>query len=484
MYRYYEWAVIALCVVALNLGATLQMKVILKLEELTLSMYMVPVLMGLLVGIGVVQFVRGMRYEKELRDKLEHQAAEVQRLNDTLQERVEKRTLELREKEVALIQAQKMEAIARLAGGVAHDFNNLLMAISQGSELIIELSDEPESVRELSEDVLDAAQRATELTGKLLALSRRRQIPEQPKPVDLAQILCELSRLIDRMMGERVKVSIDVAASMPSITVDPTHLEQVVVNLCVNARDAMPDGGELIMTARHIPPSERVVKLPADQGFGVVCLRIQDSGTGIPDEIVERVFEPLFTTKEVGAGTGLGLSIVHSLMEGAGGAVRLECPEEGGTVFELFWPAQASDVVAESVSQLQKPSSPERGAADFKAKSILVIDDDRSVRQVMSRTLESRGYHVTVAPDGDVAEQMVSEAARGFDVILSDIHMPGRTGVELVPLWRAAMPKAQVVLMTGFTDRPLDEQHLEALNVAAVLRKPFNLAQLEDALRF
>lgn len=482
VYRFHEWCVVVLCVVALNFGATLQMKAVLNIEELTPLMFLVPVLIGSLIGIGLVQFVRGSRYEKELRDQLSQQAAEVRRLNNTLQERVERRTTELRDKEAALVQSQKMEAIARLAGGVAHDFNNLLTAILQGSELIIELSDEPESVRELSEDVRDAARRATELTGKLLALSHRRRASKEPRPVELAQVLRELSRLIHRMVGERVEVSLDVAAQMPSIVVDPTHLEQVVVNLCVNARDAMPDGGALSLTACHIPSQELAVERFVDQGFGAVCLRVQDSGTGIPDEIAERIFEPLFTTKEVGAGTGLGLSIVHSLMEASGGVVRLKSPEVGGALFELFWPAQPPEVEAESVAQRQRAASQKSRSPASRAMSILVIDDDHSVRQVVSRTLKSRGHLVTVASGGEAAEKLVSEATESFDVILSDIHMPGRTGIELVPLWHAAMPDAQVVLMTGFTDRPLNERRLEALKVSAVLRKPFNLSQLEDAL--
>lgn len=469
--------------VAVNIAALIQMTVVVPVPHLTGWMFLIPTMVGLIGGLGIVRVARGLRKEKQLRSQLEQHSAEIEQFNNTLQQRVERRTLALRAREAELLQSQKMEALARLSGGIAHDFNNLLTAILQGTELIHELADEPETVREICDDVRGAAERATELTGKLLSLSRRKQIPAPAQPVDLTAVVRDLARLVDRLMGDRSAVSIELAPHMPSILADPAQLEQVVVNLCVNARDAMPDGGLLSIQVMHRPSDQLPVSVPGDRGYGAVSLRIQDTGVGIPDHIVDRVFEPLFTTKEPTAGTGLGLSIVRNLVEGAGGVVQLERPEAGGTVFELFWPAQSPDVVP--VELVPKRSAEERYAppATSDPLSVLVIDDDQSVRQVIARALRARGHTVETAEDGDVAEQIVREHGDQFNVVLSDIHMPRRTGIELVPIWAEVIPTARVVLMTGFTQHPLDEERLADLGVVAVLRKPFDVQQLEAVLQ-
>ncbi|HCH64622.1 MAG TPA: hypothetical protein DFR83_17580, partial [Deltaproteobacteria bacterium] len=198
--------------------------------------------------------------------------------------------------------------------------------------------------------------------------------------------------------------------------------------------------------------------------------------------LIDRVFEPLFTTKEPGAGTGLGLSIVRNLVEGAGGVVELSRPEAGGTVFDLFWPAQAPDVEAIAIVSPEQTDPPDAPSASPEILSVLVIDDDRSVRQMVSRALRARGHEVEMANGGDEAERIVRTGSMHFDVVLSDIHMPKRTGIELVPIWAEVIPTSRVVLMTGFTDHPLDEDRLRELQVVAVLRKPFDVAQLEAVL--
>ena len=284
----------------------------------------------------------------ELRKELERQSKTVQRLNSKLAERIERRTSELEARESELNQAQKSEALALLAGGLAHDFNNVLSAIVHGAELISEQADDPASVRELALEVQESADRAGELTSKLLLMSRR-QPSEEPRLVSLTDIIRGLSRLIQRLMGERSAVVIELPPEAPVILAHPVELEQIVVNLCINARDAMPDGGLLSVQLVHCTSAELPIELPgAESAMGAVGLSIQDSGTGIPPDILDRVFDPLFTTKEEGVGTGLGLSIVRRLMEGAGGLVRVVTPEGGGARFELFWPALAPAVSGET----------------------------------------------------------------------------------------------------------------------------------------
>jgi|GEM_PF-5745056 len=475
-----ELAVVALSALAVCLAATLQFWVVLDIEP-TLRLYAMPTLVGAAVGVGLSYVLRIRHHERVLRDQVERQSTEVQRLNKALQERVDNRTNELRAREAELLQSQKMEALGRLAGGVAHDFNNLLTGILQGTELIIELADDPESTRELAGEVQTAAQRAAKLTAKLLALSRRRRLPPPPPPTDLAQVVRDLSAIVQRLMGERSVVSIQLAPHTPLILVDPVHLEQVVVNLAVNARDAMPDGGRFSIEVCPVSNTELSVDLSQPSPHGAVRLRITDTGVGIPPELQEQVFEPLFTTKEPGLGTGLGLSIVHSLVHGAGGAVRLESTVDVGTTFELYWPALGPDATAAPTPSTEDTSdSPSAWLGPF---TVLLIDDDKSIRRLVARALGARGHTIHAAGDGDEAEMLARRLEDSIDVVLSDIHMPGRTGVELLPLWRELLPGARVVLMTGITDQVLDDARREELGIGPILRKPFDLRELTAAIQ-
>jgi two-component system cell cycle sensor histidine kinase/response regulator CckA len=474
-----EVAVVVGCVVFVFLTAAVQLKCVLGVD-LTPVLFVLPTMVGAVMGLGIVWLRRIQRHDQFLRQELEVRAREVRRLNDALQKRVEHSASQLEAREAELLQSQKMEALGRLAGGIAHDFNNLLTGILQGAELIHETSDDPELVRELAGELQESADRAAKLTARLLSLSRRRRVPEPLRPIDAAEVIRGLERLIQRIMGDRSVVVIELQPGVPSILADPVHLEQVVVNLCVNARDAMPNGGQLGIRLDQVPTERLPVELPKPSALGAVRLSVQDSGCGIPPDLLDKVFEPLFTTKEPGAGTGLGLSIVHNLVRGAGGTVHLDSIPGQGTTFCLYWPALGPESLAnEAVESAKEPTQEvvRRGP-----QTILVIDDDEAVRQMVARALELRGHRVVVAEDGDAAERHVRAQVERFDLILSDIHMPGRTGVELVPLWKELQPDAQVVLMTGLTTHLLDRSRLRELGVAKVLKKPFNVASLHEVL--
>jgi len=297
----------------------------------------VPNVVGLLIGACLAFIASGRRKERALRTEVERQAAEVRRLNAA--QRTEDRTRQLRAREHELLQPQKMEALGRLAEGVAHDFNNLLTDIVQGSERIIEMADDTEATRERAREIHDTAHRAAKLTARLLSLGHGRREPKPLVPVDLASVVSGLQPLIVRLMGKRSIVAIELMPDTRPILADRTHLEQVVLNLCVNARDAMPDGGTLSLGVRHIHHADLADGLNHNTTHGAVHLWVHDSGCGIQADIQDQVFTPLFTTKEAGVGTGLGLSIVQRLVTRAQGTVRLTSHEGQGARFDVYWPA-------------------------------------------------------------------------------------------------------------------------------------------------
>lgn len=474
-----ELAILVGCLVVVLSAAAFQLGAVLGLE-LKAHLFVVPGVVALIAGAVLVYVGRIRHHERELQEEVARQAREVQRLNQALEQKVEDRTAQLRAREAELFQAQKLEALGRLAGGVAHDFNNLLTGVLQGAELLEELADEPDTVRELAGEVQDAATRAAQLTGRLLALGRRRRVPHPPRPTDLADVVRGLEPILKRLMGEHSVVLIELAPGTPSILADRVHLEQVVVNLAVNARDAMPDGGRFTVQVSANTPDTPSFELPAPAPHGTIRLRVQDTGHGIPADIQEKIFEPLFTTKEPDMGTGLGLSIVHSLVQGAGGTVRLDSEVGRGATFDVYWPALGPDVLA-------VPSEPEvpTGAVPTIAEGplrILLIDDDDHVRRMVARALSMRGHTIEAAEDGDAAEALARDRGDVFQVVLSDIRMPGRSGVELIPLWRSVLPSARIVLMTGLTDHVLDDTRRAELGIGEVLRKPFDLDKLTSIL--
>jgi len=474
--RQTELALLVGCWLAVLSAALLQHTLVLRIE-LDLASLLIPNVVGLLVGAGLVALTRGRRHERELRAEVERQAAEVRRLNAALQQRVEDRTIELRAREAELLQSQKMEALGRLAGGVAHDFNNLLTGILQGSELIIEMADDAEATREMAGEVREAALRAAKLTARLLSLGRRRRVPEPLVPVDLATVIRGLQPLVVRLLGERAAVAIELSPGTPPILADRTHLEQVVLNLCVNARDAMPDGGRLVISLGHTHQDNLPDGILTNAKQGAVHLVVQDTGCGIPAELTEQVFEPLFTTKEPGAGTGLGLSIVQSLVHGAQGVVRLTSTEGVGTRFDVYWPALGPDTKVPAPTPLPAPPRSRTGPL-----TILLLEDNDSVRSMVMRTLRARGHKVIATANGDAAEKVLDRGTDPVDLVLSDIQMPGRSGIDLLPTWRARLPGASIVLMTGLTNELLDPERLVELGVLGVLRKPFEVRELDDLL--
>ena len=363
--------------------------------------------------------------------------------------------------------AQKMEAVGRLAGGVAHDFNNVLTVIQgYGGALLDDLLT-PEEVRDSANQICLAADRAAALTRQLLAFSRKQTLVTQL--VDVGQLVKGVERLLHRLIGEDVTLTTEVTPGTPRVKGDPGHLEQVLINLAVNARDAMPEGGTLaIVTSRA-----EAAAAPGRPGGPVARVVVTDTGRGMSAEVRARVFEPFFTTKELGRGTGLGLSIVFGVVHQMGGTIDLWSEPGQGARFTIDLPVAADDVVAASEQEARVPDA-------VGTETVLVVEDEEPVRHIARVALEARGYHVVAASTG--AEGLALADDTEIDLLLTDVVMPGMSGRAVATTLLAKYPSVKVLYMSGyFDDAHVRAQLAEAQ--ASVLQKPFTPRALAAKVR-
>ena len=354
-------------------------------------------------------------------------------------------------------QAQKMEAVGRLAGGVAHDMNNLLTVVLGCGEMALDALDADHPAQALVAEVLAAARRAAELTKQLLAFGRKQVVRYQT--LDLNLVVREAARMLGRVLGEDVHLTVESGPDPVWVRADHGQLEQVIMNLAVNARDAMPTGGELTLSA--------------DVRGAEAVLSVTDTGCGMTEEVRARMFDPFFTTKGSGKGTGLGLAVVHSIVEQAGGRVEVDSALGRGTAVRVVLPAALRSASAtDPVHELPTPSGTER---------VLVVEDDAMVRSLVIRALTAIGYSVTSAKDAEEAARVVSSAP-SFELLVTDVVMPGASGRELADRVRAVRPGLRVLYMSGFTD---DEvvRHGVREEKAHFIHKPFTPAQLGRKVR-
>ena len=394
------------------------------------------------------------RWSHIIRVPIRGSAGEVTHLATIERDVTEQKSLEAR-----LRQSDKMQALGTLAGGIAHDFNNLLTAILGSLELVgPKIADQPR-VKRLVDNATGAAQRGSALTKRLLSFSRSNDA--HARPVDPNALIEGMSALFGSSLGSLVRVERDLEPDMPFALVDPDQLELAVLNLCINARDAMPDGGTVTISTRRAEIHDDPDLKPGTYAIVTVA----DEGTGIPPEILERVCEPFFTTKAVGQGTGLGLAMVFGLAQQAGGRLRITSEVGQGTRIELALPradGTVEDSEAEVASAVPTAATPAR---------ILVVDDDPEVRHVTASFLSDFGYSETEAADGRSALALM-EQGQSFDLVVADLAMPGMTGVELATAIRQRFSGVPVLLLTG---------HAEAVQIPEdlpVMTKPFASAEL------
>ena len=383
---------------------------------------------------------------------------------------------ERRQLEGQLLQAQKMEAIGQLAGGIAHDFNNLLTAIRGYAELPRRnLPSDDEENRADIDQVVSAADRAAALTRQLLAFSRRQVL--QPKVLDPAEVVEGIAPMLRRLLGEHIELTTHTAPDLGWVRVDPSQLEQVIVNLAVNARDAMPDGGKLTMELSNVELDRTYVAAHAEATPGpYVLLAVSDTGSGIPTAAKDHIFEPFFTTKEVGQGTGMGLATVYGIVKQSGGSIYVYSEPGAGTTFRIYLPrvtAEPSAAGADTIAA--RPSS-------AGSETILLVEDEPAVRSFARRTLEEQGYTVLEAAGGADALAIAAAHAGAIALLVTDVIMPGLQGHQLAEQLLAARPELRALYVSGFTENSVIHHGVPEHGVA-FLPKPFSADALGAAVR-
>jgi PAS domain S-box-containing protein len=378
----------------------------------------------------------------------------------------------LRQSEDQFRQAQKMEAVGQLAGGVAHDFNNLLTAILGYTALLLEAAREQPQLTADLEEIKRAGERAGALTRQLLTFSRKQVV--QPTTLDLNEVVSELEKMLRRVIGEDVQLETIMGLDLHPIKADPNQIEQILMNLAVNARDAMPRGGVLrIETLNSTMPLDP--RQPAADPCRCVKLSVSDTGSGIPLEIRDRIFDPFFTTKGPGKGTGLGLSTVYGIVTQNGGVIEMESERARGTTFTMRFPAV--DVPIEKADRSTQVGAPHSGR-----ETILLVEDEPGVRQLVKRVLAGRGYKVLEARDVSDAADISTRFAGRIQLLLSDIVMPGLSGPDLAQRIVAQRPDIRVLYMSGFANR-LKTEHGSLSAGVTILHKPFTPESLVRAVR-
>jgi two-component system, cell cycle sensor histidine kinase and response regulator CckA len=373
--------------------------------------------------------------------------------------------------EAQLRQALKMEAVGQLAGGVAHDFNNLLTVIMSYGSLLLDRLEPDDPNREDVQEIAGAADRAARLTRQLLAFSRKQVM--QPQVLDINVVIHDLEKMLRRLIGENIEFVTELRATNATIVVDPGNLEQVLMNLVVNARDAMPQGGRLTISTNNATESGSAT--PGSRDARSVVLEVSDTGMGMTEDTQRRVFDPFFTTKEQGRGTGLGLSTVYGIVKQSSGEIRVRSRLDHGTTFSVFFPKLASPEPGESAV----PAAEEmpRGA-----ESVLLVEDDANLRTLATRVLQRCGYTVLVAAGGAEALAIAADQRTRLDLVVSDVVMPDMNGREVVERLLDYRPGIAYLLMSGYTD---DDVILEGTlhGEMPFLQKPFTPAQLAQKVR-
>ncbi|MDR3703391.1 MAG: ATP-binding protein [Candidatus Sulfopaludibacter sp.] len=413
--------------------------------------------------------------------------AHIRKINEELEVRVADRTASLeqalqdlrkemlrrQELERELIQAQKMEAVGRLAGGIAHDFNNLLTVILGYDEILREhVKDDPTAL-EYASEISQASERAASLTNQLLAFSRRQV--SSPRVTDLNALVRNIDKMLKRVIGEDLELETRLDPALARVKVDPAHIDQVILNLAVNSRDAMPQGGKLTIETANAEITEGY----ASGHIGIapghwVMLAVSDSGVGMDAATRERIFEPFFTTKEKGKGTGLGLSIVYGIVKQSGGEVLVYSEPGHGTVFKIYLPAAQAAEAAPAVT----PHAPLEPAG----ATILLVEDEDQVRTLTRIILERLGYRVLVAATPAEALRIAGQAGENIDLLLTDIVMPLRYGTDLAADVQTLLPGIRVLFMSGYTDNSVVRQGLLSAGTAFI-QKPFTARDLNRKVR-
>lgn len=417
------------------------------------------------------------RFNAQLEQRVADRTAELQAsssqlaaLNEQLEYRIEERTREREEALAQLFEAQKLDTIGQLTGGVAHDFNNLLMAALSSLELLSKRLSDDERSRRLLNNAIQAAERGAALTQRLLAFSRRQEL--KPQAVDIIRVVTGMEDLLQRAMGPGIRFQSELPDDLAWVLVDANQLELALLNLVINARDAMPEGGTVTILAVPETVLQDAAKLKLEPG-NYIRIRVADTGCGMDEETLAKATEPFFTTKGTGKGTGLGLSMVQGLAAQSGGTLVLSSKPRGGTTIDLWLPV-AGEIPSRSIVAEDEMQVVEGGQV---TRTILVVDDDALVSMGTAAMLEDLGHRVTEVSSGTDALAALA-CNQSFDLVITDHAMPGMTGSELAAQIKISYPRMPIILASGYVELPGGIELPDILR----LSKPFSQDQLVAAL--
>jgi two-component system cell cycle sensor histidine kinase/response regulator CckA len=371
--------------------------------------------------------------------------------------------------ETELRQSQRMETVGQLAGGVAHDFNNLLTAINGRTEFLAEATNLDASQREDVEEIRLATGRAASLTRQLLAFSRKQLLT--PRIVDLNNVIRGMEPMLRRLIGEDILVQVVQQEDLGHIVADSGQLEQILLNLCLNSRDAMPDGGVLEIKTANVSAAAAGLSTTMETS-DLVMLYVSDTGQGMDDYTRDHIFEPFFTTKPEGKGTGLGLSTVYGIVKQSGATITVDTAPGRGTAFRIYFPRTEAELSAPQVRPVRKEGS----------ERLLLVEDDRSVRDLAERIFRDRGYSVTATAEGREALRAFAAAPHEIDMVVTDLIMPGMSGRELVQALQQIRPDLKALYVSGYTEDEIIRRGLHDPSVA-FLQKPFTADELVEKVR-
>ena len=415
--------------------------------------------------------------QRGAQDYLPKNSLDGHQLARTIRYAIERKQWEetIRAREERINRMQKMEAIGRLSGGIAHNFNNILTAIIGNCELLLpRVVVDPKALR-YTEAIQRAAQRASSLTRELMAFCRKQ--PMHPQPVQVNDVIRDMEQLLHGVISKDIGFEFSLDQHLGQILADPVQVEQIVLNLVLNARDAMPDGGKISVRTAAITLSAPLEGTPDRIPPGsYIALSISDTGKGIDPAVVPHIFEPFFTTKEEGKGTGLGLATVYGIVKQNHGFIHVTTEKETGTAFTLYLPRQAGEI------RQPEPPEPKPAAVPKGTETLLLVEDEANVSSVLAELLTEQGYQVLIASDGEEALTVFRQHASRIHLVISDIHMPGINGYEFARRLKALSPQTKIILISGNAEDRASKDRDDTL-IAALLPKPFSSQTLTRTIR-
>jgi signal transduction histidine kinase/ActR/RegA family two-component response regulator len=416
------------------------------------------------------------RRKEELEKRIDERSANLEKVNKELRQEIQERLLAEKEKQKVqqqLLQSQKMESIGRLAGGMAHDFNNLLTAILGYSRLVINKLEPDDPMVKDWNVILEVGEKGAKMIEQLYALSRRQTL--KMRVVNLGRVVKNMTKILDRMVGKDLTIEHHCAKKLKTVKADVGRIEQILLNLAINARDAMPDGGRLIIEVENVQLDDRYARLHEGVKAGKYCLlSVTDTGVGMSPEMQGRIFEPFFTTKKKGKGTGLGLAIVHGIVKQHDGHISVYSERGKGTSFKIYFP-----VVGEKTAPGEKKGAE---AMPRGSETVLVVDDEETIRELIVDTLQPLGYNILEAPGGKEALEICQKGQTTIDVLLTDVIMPGIDGRQLRDAFLKKCPATKVIFMSGYSSTIIAAHGLLDSEIDFI-HKPFSPSDLADTLR-